>query len=150
MNDLERLIALEEIKQLKARYWRAVDTRDVALLRGVFADGAEIDLRVEMQSRGDDTTGIFGPDVFAPMVIERLDGVISAHHGHAPEIEFVSDTEAKGLWPMEDNLWVDSDKSALPFKHLRGFGVYHERYVKTAAGWRIAFMTLKRVKVEIS
>ena len=37
MNPLEKLIAIEEIKQCKARYWRAVDSKNFDLLRTVLA-----------------------------------------------------------------------------------------------------------------
>ena len=38
MQDATRLLAIEEIKQLKARYFRAVDTKDAGLFRSTLAD----------------------------------------------------------------------------------------------------------------
>lgn len=43
MSDLERLVAIEEIKNLKARYFRAMDTGDWDVLQTVFATDAVFD-----------------------------------------------------------------------------------------------------------
>ena len=40
MDDLERLVAIEEIKQLKARYFRCMDTKDWEGFAEVFAPDA--------------------------------------------------------------------------------------------------------------
>ncbi|MEI9982293.1 MAG: nuclear transport factor 2 family protein [Aliidongia sp.] len=47
----EELHAIEEIRQLKARYFRGVDTKDATVLRAVFTDGAETDFREESPDR---------------------------------------------------------------------------------------------------
>lgn len=44
MDQVEKLLAIEEIKQCKARYWRAIDSKDFDLLRTVFADDIVFDL----------------------------------------------------------------------------------------------------------
>ena len=150
MDDLQRLIAIEDIKRLKARYWRGVDLKDAELLRSVFADDAEIDFRNDERDPDFASQPLPKPDEFVKHCLAMLAGVATMHHGHVPEIAFTSDTEANGTWPMEDNLWVQAETSLLPFKHLRGFGHYHDRYVKTEQGWRISFTTLKRVHTEIT
>ena len=43
IDPVTRLIAIEEIKQLKARYFRCMDTKDYTGLRAVFADDAVFD-----------------------------------------------------------------------------------------------------------
>jgi hypothetical protein len=40
MDDVRRLLAMEEIKQLKARYYRCMDTKDWQGLAKVFAPDA--------------------------------------------------------------------------------------------------------------
>ncbi len=151
MDEQQRLAALEDIKQLKARYWRAVDTKDHDLLRNVFADDAEIDMRSQqLDPVAAAAQPLPSPDDFVKHSLSMLEGVRSIHHGHMPDIGFTSDTEATGFWPMEDNLWVDGEAAKLPFKHLQGFGFYHDRYRKTEKGWRICFTTLERVQVNIT
>ena len=44
MDDIERLVAVEEIRQLKARYFRCMDTKDWAGLTDVFAPDAVMDM----------------------------------------------------------------------------------------------------------
>jgi hypothetical protein len=144
---LEELNALEAIRQLKARYFRGVDTKDAALLRAVFADGAETDFRSESPDR-DPALLQHDPDAFVRNTIGMLRGVTTAHAGFMPEIEFLSNTEARGRWSMTDQLWVEEGSgNPLPFRTLAGWGVYHDRYVLTAAGWRIAATRLERMKV---
>ena len=45
MNDIEMLLAIEEIKQLKARYFRSMDTKEFQTLHTVFAPDATFDFR---------------------------------------------------------------------------------------------------------
>ena len=79
--------------------------------------------------------------------LERiLDGVTSVHHGHMPEIELVSPTEAVGVWAMEDLLWWPEGS---PIRHLHGFGHYHERYTKVDDRWVISAMRLSRIRRDI-
>jgi SnoaL-like domain len=44
MNDLQRLLAIEAIKNLKARYFRSVDTKDWDGFKAVFAPDALFDI----------------------------------------------------------------------------------------------------------
>jgi hypothetical protein len=150
MTDLEMLVAIEQIKTLKARYWRGVDTKDAAVWRGVFADDALIDFREDAAPGEEHLLHHPPPDTFVRHALAKLEGITTAHHGHQPEIQFVSDSEATAVWPMEDNLWVDHSVSKMPFQHLRGYGHYHDRYRKTAQGWKIAQTTLRRTRVDIS
>jgi len=147
MDDLERLIAIEEIKRVKARYWRGVDKKDPAILRTVFADDAIIDFGENELDGDSGARPRPDPDTFVAYAMETLAAFKTIHHGHAPDIEFVSDDEATAFWPMEDNIWV-LPGADLPFKYLRGYGFYHDRFRKTVEGWRISYTTLERVHVE--
>lgn len=147
MDIAEELRAIELIKALKARYWRGIDTRDQALLRGVFTDDAVTDFRDSTQS-DDDSQLKRDPDAFVDDLFALLKGVVTVHHGHSPEISILSPSEATGIWPMEDWLWVEDEASPLPFRRLHGWGHYHETYRKTAIGWRIASTKLVRIRIE--
>jgi hypothetical protein len=50
MDPVEKLLAIEEIKVLKARYLQYVDLKDWDALAGVFTDDAFIDYRGEPQN----------------------------------------------------------------------------------------------------
>lgn len=145
MNDLEKLLAIEEIKQLKARYCRAIDEKRLAEWRTVFSDDAVI-LAPEVRER----QRIAGIEEILRFVGAALEGATRVHHLHAPEITVVNDTEATGVWAMEDNLYWADDTSNMfgARRHFRGFGHYHEKYRKTSAGWRITEMALVRLYME--
>ncbi|MGF7150211.1 hypothetical protein FHS96_003869 [Sphingomonas zeicaulis] len=143
MTDIERLLAIEDIKRLKARYFRCVDTKDWNTFRTLFTADAAFDIR-------DDVPGclMIGPDAIASAASGPLEGCISVHHGHCPEIDILSDVEAQGIWAMEDILRWSAD-SALPGQTLHGFGHYFERYAKADGAWRISALKLQRLRVDV-
>jgi hypothetical protein len=137
-SDIERLSAYEEIKKLKARYFRAVDTKDWELLGQVYAVNAV----TGPNEKGSLTEGLGA-------ITERLRGALNdvetVHQGHSPEIEVTSPTTATGIWAQEDHIW-DFPKGSGGTLH--GYGHYHDTYVKLEAGWRIATSRLDRIRVE--
>ena len=145
MEPVERLMATEEIKQLKARYFRCMDTKDWAGFEQVFAADAVMDMSSEMR---DQTTrgGITrGAAQIAAMVRTVVGPVVTVHHGHMPEIEITSPTTARGVWAMEDRLrWPEGS----PVRTIHGYGHYHETYERTDDGWRIKTITLTRLRVD--
>jgi hypothetical protein len=127
---------VEAIRQLKARYFRLMDTKDWDGMAAVFTDDVEIDMRGE----GGGVT--HGPGEFMAFLRANIEPVVTVHHGHMPEIELTSPTTATGVWAMEDELWWPEGG---PIRHMHGYGHYHETYEKTPAGWRINTMTLTRL-----
>jgi len=144
MNDIERLIAIEDIKILKAKYFRYVD------------------LRPPVEERDD----IFTPDatVFIPelgqphpmSVAEThrlytdgvLDGSVSIHQGHLPEIDILSDSTARAMWPMEDRIYWSGERAPDQPISLHGWGHYWETYEKIDGKWKIKTCRLIRLRVE--
>jgi uncharacterized protein (TIGR02246 family) len=127
---------LEAIKQLKARYFRLMDTKDWDGMRQVFADDAYIDTT--------DAGGrvVEGADEFMRGLRELLADVVTVHHGHMPEIELTSPTTATGIWAMEDwLLWPGNSD-------MHGAGHYHEEYEKVDGRWYIKKMTLTRLRTD--
>lgn len=127
---------LEAIRQLKARYFRLMDTKQWDALREVFTTDVRID------TTEDSGTVIDGVDDYMPFLVAAIGDVTTVHHGHMPEITIVDADTATGIWAMEDELWWPEGS---PIQHLHGFGHYHETYRRTADGWRIAEMTLTRL-----
>lgn len=146
MDDLQRLIAIEDIRQLKARYWQGVDMKDEAMIRSVFTDDAVIDYRAESYPPDKIPPSTPPPDAFARRCLDVLAGFTTAHHGHMPQIRFLSYDQAEGVWPMEDNLWA-KDPAVTGFAHMQGHGFYHDSYRKVAGQWLISATTLKRLNV---
>lgn len=133
---------VEAIKQLKARYFRLMDTKQWDEMREVFADDVHVDMEAEgggIQESADD---------FMTMLRQNIEDVVTVHHGHMPEITLTSPTTATGIWAMEDELWWPD---GAPIPHLHGYGHYHETYEKGADGaWRIKTMTLTRLRKDFT
>ncbi|MDA0339216.1 MAG: nuclear transport factor 2 family protein [Proteobacteria bacterium] len=156
MTESERLAAIEEIKQLKARYFRALDTKDMAAYASIFTDDAQIDVRGSVTSSEsedgsaiegfDDGAIIVGGTAMAAFVTKVASEIVTAHHGHTPEIEILSETTARGIWAMEDRLWFPEGS---PNRMMHGYGHYHETYAKVDGAWRIASMTITRLRVDL-
>ena len=140
MTDAERLLAIEAIKQLKARYFRTMDTKDWEGFANVFARDALIEVP-EADARRE------GRAEIAAFVSGSLVGATTTHHGHMPEIELVDDEHARGVWAMFDYVeWPPQDDGTRI--GLQGYGHYHEEYVREDGEWRIARTKLVRLRVD--
>lgn len=128
---------IEAIKQLKARYFRTMDTKDWAGMRLVFTD----DVVVDTTASGGPM--ITGADEFIAFLKNTLADNLTVHTGTMPEIKLTSDTTATGIWAMQDIVHIDNTV-------LHGWGHYHETYRKTDGDWRIATTTLTRLHTEFT
>lgn len=129
---------IEAIKQLKARYFRTMDTKDWEAMRGVFSDDVTVD------TTGSGGEVISGADRFMVFLQGAIGDVLTVHHGHTPEIELTSASTASGIWAMEDMLrWPDG-------RELHGYGHYIETYEKAAGKWLIKTLKLTRLRVDFT
>jgi hypothetical protein len=142
----ERLQAIEEIKQLKARYFRCMDTKDWAGYEAVFTPDVVVDVSEEMPP-GENGV-ITGASEFVRFNRGFIEDVVTVHHGHMPEIEIMSDTTARGVWSMEDKLQFP-EGSVLPMRTMHGYGHYTETYEKLDGEWRIKTMKLTRLRRDV-
>lgn len=148
MDTLAKLMAIEEIKQLKARYFRFMDTRDWDAMAGVFCRDAKFDCSEGLGCKplDGDFVGSVGPvtqgrEAIMDWIRDAFTNQTSVHHGHCHEITIDSETEAHGVIAMED--WIrgrDRQK-----KLLHAAGHYHERYRFEDGAWRIAETKLTRL-----
>lgn len=128
---------IEAIKQLKARYFRTMDTKDWAGMRQVFTDDVVLDTTAAGGSV------VTGADDFMAFLQEVLSGAVTVHQGHMPEIELTSPTTATGIWALNDIvIWPDGTR-------LTGYGHYHETYEKVGDDWKIASSTLTRLHTDL-
>lgn len=144
MTDVETLLAIEEIRTLFARRIRYMDTKQWHLYAALHTQ----DATTETYSMA--TAPIVGAQAIADAIQRYMTGpapITSVHHAHTPEIEFVSDDEAKGIWPMEDHLWWGDGARE---EWLQGYGHYHERYRRVDDRWLIAWRKLTRLRVDHS
>jgi hypothetical protein len=144
LDDAARLWEVEQIKQLKARYFRFLDTKQWQDYRSTFTDDAKIWLLGQGRPESDEPT--YGSvDAFVEWMQTSHDEarVVSVHQGHMPEIEILDADRARGIWAMFD--WVDRPQT----RAFQGFGHYYEEYEKGSdARWRIKTMRLTRLRVD--
>lgn len=150
MDAVDRLLAIEEIRKLKARYFRSMDSKDWVGFTNVFTADARLDVTGEMPPGTDPSAGIVhGAETIAAFVKGAIDHVVTVHHGHMSEIEIVAEDEARGVWSMEDMLrWPPSADGSPTDMH--GYGHYHETYKRVDGQWRIAALKLTRLRVDRS
>lgn len=144
----EQMIASFEISQFKARYWRAMDLRDWDAYGEFFTPDAVFDVSGEPAAfakagkpapEGDFNLIWKGREEIVKVVAQSYIGVDSCHHGHVHEFELTSPTTAKVIWHFEDIL-VYADR-----KGYRGYGYYHDTYVKLDGRWWIETTRLDRL-----
>jgi|SRR5579863_3791981 len=147
MIELAHLAEIEAIRQLKARYFRYLDTKNWVEWRKVFTDDVEI--RVDVTVDKDGQGGWHpehpkGGDAFVAHISEFLKPpFMTVHHGHTHEITITGPNTATGIWAMEDIV------SPTPEQTIWGYGHYHERYRKETDGaWRIAGFHLSRLRFD--
>jgi hypothetical protein len=155
MDELRRLLAIEDIRQLKARYYRCMDTKDWEGLSLVFAPEAVFDLR-QVDSVRDPATGEWAPHPGGEAAVFRghaavlgmirgaVESLVTIHHGHMGEIEITGDATARGVWAMEDIIRTGPGEAPLI---LHGWGHYHDTYVRLDRGWAIETTRITRLNL---
>ena len=126
--DIQRLMDMEAIRQLKYAYFRCVDTANLEELATLCHDDVFVHFlggSYEWKLEG------------KPAYLESLkyafnNQAIGHHNGHHPEIQMLSDTEATGIWYLADNMWNLNYKS-----FTTGTALYWDRYVKVDGRWLI-------------
>lgn len=121
------LVEIEAIKQLKYRYFRALDCKRWDELGDTLtadATAAYDSGRYSFEGR-DAILGFLRDALGSPRVV-------SMHHGHHPEIEFTDEFTARGIWYLEDTV-IFRDLGMV----LHGAAFYADEYVKTEGGWKI-------------
>jgi hypothetical protein len=135
-DEIQRLSDIEDIAQLRARYTRMIDTKDW--------DGYGACVVDDFRMTGDGGTRTSREQIVTELTAS-LANATTVHHVHTPEIAVDGDS-ARGTWAMQD-LVVFQFPDEDPYI-IRGYGHYHETYVRTQEGWRIASSELERLRVD--
>ena len=155
MTDVQKLLDIEEIRNLKARYFRLQDNKLWDEYRELFLGDSVFDVT---QALTDPVTGggdalparsmepIIGRDAIVAYVSAGLNAEVrSFHEGFMPEIEILSEDRARAVWPMEDRVWFGAAGGGF----MHGYGYYHETYRRVDGRWRIETLRISRIKVEL-
>jgi uncharacterized protein (TIGR02246 family) len=92
MNDVQKLLDIEEIKKVKSRYFQHLDSQNWDAYRDLFTE--------DLKSWHHDGEKEVGRDAYVAAVSDALKGVITVHHGHEPDIEITGPDSARGVWAM--------------------------------------------------
>lgn len=143
MDRLERLEAIEAIRNLKARYFRLIDTKQWDALPGLFC----ADLKIVTP---DGKVWMEGGEAYAASLKYGLSSAVSRHQGFTGEIEVHDHDSASAVWAMQDIIdWRDRHPRE-GWKAIVGRGHYHETYRKEDGAWRIATLSLTRLSLDIT
>ena len=131
------LQAIEEIKQLKYRYVRALDTGDTETLGNCLTEEAYIKFE----------GGIYTVEHTGRAAITEFMGMsfhskaATSHQVHHPTIELLTETSATGQWSLQD-YYHDLNHRMI----VSGASEYKDQYVKEADGkWRISDSRYERL-----
>ena len=155
MTDLEKLIAMEAIRDTFAKKLRSMDLKQWDMYAAQHTEDAESETWTHSLADEDQPVSadghkgrVVGPQAIAGQLAKVFtypSPITSVHHGHCTEIEFLSDTEASTVSSMEDSLWWQNGDVE---EHLHGYGHYHETFRKVGDRWLISSRQLIRLRVD--
>ena len=126
---LQQLSDFEDIRTLKHRYFRAIDTADKPLLETLFTDDVAVDYR-----GGRYRVTLSGKADMIDFLLNSFhSGLVPIHHGHGPEIELVGEDAAKGTWYLEDVV-IGLERKTSGY----GSALYYDEYRREGGSWKIA------------
>ncbi|CAD7340650.1 nuclear transport factor 2 family protein [Sphingomonadales bacterium 56] len=133
---LQQLSDLEDIRTLKHRYFRGIDTADLALLGTLFTEDLTVDYR-----GGTYRVRLEGRDNMLEFLANSFhSGAVAMHHGHMPEITLTGEDSAEGIWYLED-IFIDVERK----DHTIGSAIYRDAYRREDGVWKIARTEYDRV-----
>ncbi|HEY4545861.1 MAG TPA: nuclear transport factor 2 family protein [Pedomonas sp.] len=127
---------IEQIKQLKHRYCRFLDTANAAGLETVLTEDIEIDYlggTYHFKAQGRD-------EVIAILKAAFHEDFVGSHTVNQPEITILSADSAEGRWTLTDYA-VDLRTGY----ETSGACLYRDRYAKVDGEWRIARSSYRRL-----
>ncbi len=142
MDDLRKLVETAAIQALMAKRVRCIDEKDWEGLASVYSDDCKSYSFGDAAGTGEAT---IGGQAIAENTARVLTGLKTVHQVHFPEIEFQSDVDATGIWPLNDVLASEKDGKR---SWMRAYGHYRQSYRKDAHGWQIVEHRLTRLLVE--
>jgi len=134
--DVQMLMDIEAIKQLKHAYFRCIDTANFDELEELFHEHVSVHFvggtyEWKLQGRAEYMEAV--SKAFST-------GAVGHHNGHHPELQILSETEATGIWYLADNMWILSENF-----HTMGTALYWDRYLKVDGRWTIKDTKYRRL-----
>jgi len=144
MKGLDELLAREELKELKARYFRFTDMHDFESFGKLFVDDAIMEAA---QLAGPSTLVARGRDEIVRQAALASEGAIKIHHGHNCEITIGDRDTASGIWAVEYLFFDENSSTSRRLRH--NFAYYYENYVRVADEWKFAAVKIVNVHTDV-
>ena len=129
MYDLATLSAREEIKELKARYFRFADLHDFEGFGGLFTDDAIME---SGKAGGPIGVAASGRAAIIELAKAASKGFIKVHHGHNGEITIHDPANASGIWSGEYSFFEDAPPNRCA---MHTYAHYHDTFIKSGGVW---------------
>jgi SnoaL-like protein len=134
--DIQRLMDIEAIKQLKHAYFRCVDTANLEELGTLFHEDVTVHFR-----GGNYEWNLQGREEYVNGIGQSFSReAVGQHNAHHPEIQILSDTEATAIWYLADNMWILNHNAK-----TYGTALYWDRYLKVDGKWLIKETNYERI-----
>jgi hypothetical protein len=151
LTELERLVAVDAIRDLQARYVRAADEKRWSDLAALFTADARF---IAQDLDGETLAEMRGRDEIEKIIGGSVGSAVTVHHLFSYEIAIESEASARGVFSMEDIVTRADDEplppevegGPKPFRGLHGYGHYHVRYELVDGAWLIAESVQTRLK----
>ena len=132
---MQTILEKEAIRELKARYFRGLDTKDWDLFASTMTE--------DVKGRYSDGQLSFdGRETLVQFMVENLSDAttVTMHHGHHPEIAMSEDGKtATGVWYLQDMVIDLVGKT-----RLYGAAIYKDEYRKEGDEWKISYTGYSR------
>jgi hypothetical protein len=134
--DIQRLMDIEAIKQLKYAYFRCVDTANLEELGTLFHEDVTVNF-----VGGNYQWNLQGREEYVNNIGKSFSSeAVGQHNAHHPEIQMLSETEATALWYLADNMWILNHNVK-----THGTALYRDRYLKVDGVWLIKDTSYERL-----
>jgi len=136
-DEIQRLADIEAIEILKAKFVRLADAGEWdAWGKEVLAEDCFVH---------NDAGPLEGRERIIEKTSKGMANVMAIHYLHSPEITILGPDTASAIWPVNDYITgVFNGTSTV----IRGYGHYHDDYVRTVDGWRLKRCRLVRQRVD--
>ncbi|MFJ8726429.1 nuclear transport factor 2 family protein [Streptomyces sp. NPDC093269] len=128
---VRNLADIQEIGQLKARYFQDIDTKQWADLQSLFTPDAHINTGQAFNS----------PAELVKATKALIADAPTAHQGFLPNISVKGD-KGTGTWAMEDYVNLKAGGG------FHGYGQYHDTYKRINGRWYISGSVLERYRMD--
>jgi len=134
--EIRALKDIEEIKRLAHRYYRCLDTANIEEMKELMTEDVTTNFK-----GGSYHLQLAGRAAYLEMIASVFNSEFIGHHNvHHPEIELLSETEAKATWYLAD--------IAINLRTMRntyGTALRRDRYTKVAGQWKISHAGYERI-----